>query len=499
MPRARSARIRTLVEGPAEAKGRYVLYWMTAQRRLRHNPALGRAADRARDLGRPLLILEALRVDYPYASDRLHRFVLDGMREHARTCRARGVRYFPYVERGKGTGKGLLRRLAASAATVVTDDHPGFFFPRMLAAAARQVTCTLEAVDGCGLLPIRTTPRAFPTAHAFRRHLHEHLPSHLGDLPRADPLRGLRRLGRAAIPREVLERWPPAGAALADPVRRIAGLPIDHRVAAVDTQGGSAAGRSRLRAFLARGLDRYARDRNQPDAGATSGLSPYLHFGHVGAHETFRAVARRESWTPAALSAGVAGSRGGWWGMSEDAEAFLDQLVTWRELGFNQCVHRPDTYASYASLPDWARATLADHAADPRPHCYDLGAFERAGTHDEIWNAAQRQLRREGVVANYLRMLWGKKILHWTASPEEALEVMVHLNDTYALDGRDPNSATGILWCLGRHDRPWGPERPVFGTVRFMTSASTRRKLRLRDYLERFAPGTGGGPVLPDS
>jgi deoxyribodipyrimidine photo-lyase len=171
--------------------------------------------------------------------------------------------------------------------------------------------------------------------------------------------------------------------------------------------------------------------------------------------------------------------------MSPEAEAFLDQLVTWRELGFHTCAHRAD-FGDYASLPEWATATLAKHERDPREHVYALEEFAAAATHDLLWNAAQRQLLREGVIHNYLRMLWGKKILEWTATPREALAVMIELNNRYAVDGRDPNSYAGIFWVLGRYDRPWGPERPVFGTVRYMSSENTARKHPVREYLRKY-------------
>ena len=137
-------------------------------------------------------------------------------------------------------------------------------------------------------------------------------------------------------------------------------------------------------------------------------------------------------------------------------------------------------------MPDWAKKTLADHARDRRQHVYSLEEFETSETHDELWNAAQRQLLTEGTIHNYLRMLWGKKILHWSATPRDALDVMIELNNRYALDGRDPNSYTGIFWVLGRHDRPWGPERPIFGKVRYMSSESTRRKLDAKAYVAEF-------------
>jgi deoxyribodipyrimidine photo-lyase len=230
----------------------------------------------------------------------------------------------------------------------------------------------------------------------------------------------------------------------------------------------------------------YAEARNDPDAEATSGLSPWLHFGHISSFEVIRALLRREGWTPGRLAPRVSGHRMGFWGVSPPAEAFLDQIVTWRELAFVTCAHRPD-HDRYESLPAWARMTLEKHATDPRRvYAYDELAAGR--TSDRIWNAAQRQLVEHGTIHNYLRMLWGKKILEWSPTPREALEVMLDLNDRYALDGRDPNSVSGILWCLGRYDRPWGPERPVFGTVRYMSSESTRRKVALERTLSRYAP-----------
>jgi deoxyribodipyrimidine photo-lyase len=149
------------------------------------------------------------------------------------------------------------------------------------------------------------------------------------------------------------------------------------------------------------------------------------------------------------------------------------------------CDRRRD-FDRFESLPPWAIATLEKHAADGREHRYTLEQFTMAATHDPLWNAAQRQLATEGRLHNYLRMLWGKKILEWSASPREALAVMIELNNRLALDGRDPNSYSGIFWVLGRYDRPWGPERPVFGTIRYMSSANTARKLRVKEYLRRY-------------
>jgi deoxyribodipyrimidine photo-lyase len=180
------------------------------------------------------------------------------------------------------------------------------------------------------------------------------------------------------------------------------------------------------------------------------------------------------------------GKMNGFWNMGQSAEAFMDQLMTWREIGLNMC-WREANYDRYESLPDWAQKTLEEHAGDRRPYLYTPEEFESARTHDALWNAAQRQLVGEGRIHNYLRMLWGKKILHWSQSPREALNIMIHLNNKYALDGRDPNSYSGIFWVLGRYDRAWGPEREVFGKIRYMTSESTRSKFSVKGYLQRYA------------
>ncbi len=461
------------------------MYWMIAARRTRFNYGLQRAAEWARHLGKPLLVLEALRCDYPWASDRLHGFVIQGMADNRAALDGRSVLYHPWLEVRRGEGKGLLEAMAADAAVVVTDDFPTFFLPRMVAAVGQRLPMRLEAVDGNGLVPMASADREHKTAHSFRRFLHKHLLGHIASVPLEDPL--AEELPRPDQAPAALERWPAAADhLLAAPADAAAGLPIDHEVAPVASAGGQAAAGRRLQKFLDDTLESYAERRNRPDGDWSSGLSPYLHFGHISAHEIFLELMRRERWTPEDVISPADGRRQGWWGVRAGAEGFLDQVVTWRELGFHVCHRLPD-HDRWESLPEWARQTLDEHSTDRREHVYTLGEFRDAATHDELWNAAQRQLLREGTIHNYLRMLWGKKILEWTESPRDALEVMVELNNRLALDGRDPNSYTGIFWVLGRHDRPWGPERPIFGKVRYMSSKNTARKLPVTEYLDRYA------------
>ena len=484
-----SIRVKKLNEKPFNPHGDFVLYWMIANRRILWNFSLQRAVTWAKKFKKPLVILEALRSGYPWASDRLHRFVLDGMAHNVvQTKRYRNVTYYPYTEPEHGKGKGLLAALAKMACVIITDDFPAFFIPRMVSAASQKVPVALETVDSNGLLPMRATDRVFPSAYAFRRFLQKTLPSHLFELPEEKPLKGAKLAGPVSLPREILKRWPPA---TVQQLKRggmgLASLPLDHHVAVVAQRGGAFEAENSLKNFLEDRLRGYPEKRNQPEEEGTSGLSPYLHFGHISVHQIFHDLTTKEGWFFDRLSEKATGKKSGWWGMSEAAEAFLDELVTWRELGFNMCWQRND-YDQYGSLPDWAIATLKVHELDERVHIYSLDEFERGLTHDPLWNAAQMQLCREGKIHNYLRMLWGKKILEWSPTPGKALKVMIELNNKYALDGRDPNSYSGIFWVLGRYDRPWGPERPIFGKIRYMSSKNTARKVSVRQYIKKYAP-----------
>ncbi len=481
-PEGVHARVRVTPDRDLNREGDYVLYWMTSARRLHWNHALDRALAWCVESDRPLVILEALRAGYDFASHRLHRFVMDGMAEKVAAPLPRGVTYFPYVETSTGSGAGLLETLMEKAVVVVGDDFPTFFLPNMLAAAAARSPVRLEVVDGNGLLPMRLPGKAYPSAYHFRRFLQKSLPDWLDLGPESDPFTGWTPRSPAALPESVDRRWPPARSDQLLSPSFLADLPIDPGVAPVPYAGGEEPGARLLDRFLRERLPRYAQDGNHPDREAVSQLSPYLHFGHVSAYQVFAGVAGAEGWTPLRLGEDASGKREGWWGMGESAEAFLEQLITWRELGFNMSYNQPG-HREFKSLPDWARATLGEHREDPRAPQYDKSAFEAAETHDPVWNAAQRELLTSGRIHNYLRMLWGKKILEWSESPETALTTMLELNDRFAVDGRDPNSYSGIFWILGRYDRPW-PERAVYGKVRSMSSERTRKKVDLENWLE---------------
>ncbi len=481
-------RIRNTGPEKPDLKGEFVLYWMTSYRRTGWNFSLQRAVEKAIELDRPLVILEALRCGYKWASDRLHTFIIEGMADNAAAIRNTPAFYYPYLEPHRDDGKGLLEALAKKASIVITDYFPCFFIPRMVSAASRKIKVPLELVDSNGILPVAAADRVFSTAYSFRRFLQKNLTPFLHEMPLEDPLKELPKAVKAKIPRDIFLKWPPVGDSyLRDKQRDLSSFPIDHAVTRGLAAGGAKEAERIMKDFIASGLARYPDTRNQPEVEGTSGLSPYLHFGHISAHQVLHGIFEKESWFFDRLSPRTSGARSGWWGMSEAAEAFLDELITWRELGFNICHFRAD-YHMYESLPGWALETLYDHEMDERKYIYSLARFESGDTHDPLWNAAQVQLVREGRIHNYLRMLWGKKILEWSPSPKQALEIMIELNNKYALDGRDPNSYSGIFWTFGRYDRAWGPQRAIFGKIRYMSSKNTARKYGVKNYIKWYGP-----------
>jgi deoxyribodipyrimidine photo-lyase len=232
------------------------------------------------------------------------------------------------------------------------------------------------------------------------------------------------------------------------------------------TKGGYSTAKHKLENFITYKLAHYDVDRNKPSLDATSGLSPYLHFGQMSPVYIAKQILLAD--------------------YSYDVKAvFLEELVVRRELSMNFCWYNPN-YDSFAGLPDWAKNTLIDHAGDHRDVTYSYEQLENADTHDIYWNAAQQEMLVSGTMHNYMRMYWGKKILEWVPDPINAFEFALYLNNKYELDGRDPNSYAGIAWCFGKHDRPWAT-RAIFGTVRSMTASGLERKFDMKAYLMKNA------------
>jgi deoxyribodipyrimidine photo-lyase len=474
------ARLRRLNDARIVSTGEYVLYWMQIYRRLERNHALDHALRWAHELGRPLVVYEGLRIDYPWASRRLHRFVLEGMQANAARAAELGLNYWPFVETERGQGRGLLRRLSARAALVVTDDFPCFIVPPQAESLARKTEVPVLAVDSNSIVPLSLLGPAVSAAAHLRPRIHKAFAE--AWLHRAAARPRIREAATRRV-RPPFDAWNTKDVAAFEHA-----LPLDATVPpAQGSPGGTPAGRARLRAFVKKRLRGYAEERSTPrclEEGHASGLSPYLHFGHLSIEEVVEAVlATTGKWGPEELRIHNRGKREGFFSDDPDVNAFLDEALTWRDVAYQwHWSRRADAASLETALPAWALATLGAHAKDQRPWLYTAEELERGATHDPLWNAAQRELVATGTIHNYLRMLWGKKVLEWSASPTEAYRTLEHLNNKYALDGRDPNSYAGILWCFGLFDRPWPPERKVLGSVRYMSSESTARKFDLKPY-----------------
>lgn len=480
-------RIRKANKKRVNPDGDYILYWMITNRRLKWNYSLDRTVEWAIELNKPVVIFEPLRCDYQWASDRFHKFIIEGMHCNYQLSKGRNIQYYPYLEPSKNAGKGLFKSFAENACIVVSDDFPAFFIPDMIKKAALQIGTSFELVDSNGLLPMAAADREYTTAYSFRRFLQKQLPGYIMDHPLRTPLKRLNLPVLDKLPDKIIRKWPATPFNVIKKSREIIHkIPIDHNVSTLTQHGGSKEAEKLLKIFINNKLPLYSEKRNQPEDDVTSTLSPYLHFGHISSHEIFYRLQEREKWHIGKLAQTSRGKRSGWWGMNGYSEDFLDQLITWRELGFNMCRNNKN-YDKYESLPEWARKSLKIHEMDERDYIYSMKHFENAETHDPLWNAAQRQLLKEGKIHNYLRMLWGKKVLEWTPTPKNALKILLHLNNKYAMDGRDPNSYSGVFWIFGRYDRAWGPERKIFGKIRYMSSKNTKKKVSVKNYLKKYS------------
>jgi len=467
------ARVRVVRDAPVPSRGEYVLYWCMVNQRVPSNHALDAAIALGNRLRLPVVCYHALRPDYPHASDRIHAFVLQGLEELGEAMRARGVPYWLELPRNRRQHVPRLGRIGKRAAAVVSDWFPSFIIPGHLRGAAKALDVPLVAVDASCVVPMQRLPERQVGAYTLRPKLQKLWPEYLGRRIRArEPHHA------AAAERIDLGFTPerrPAGL-----LERLDDFDLDHSVPPVAGRpGGRRAALGALRTFVRKHVTEFHEARNSPDRHGQSGLSPALHWGLLFAGEVAEAC----------IEAHGAGQPG--------VAAFLEELLVRRELAFNYCLHTPvRDQLSFGSLPRWAQQTLRAHARDRREHLYSLEELDRGETADPLWNAAQRQLREEGRIHGYLRMLWGKKVLEWSRTPDEALVRLAHLNDRYALDGRDPASVANFMWILGLHDRPF-QERPVLGKVRPMSSRRTAEKVDLRPYLARYGGPDAAGMRLP--
>ena len=453
---AQDPRVRIRRPGPPDPGGLCVVYWMQRAQRAADNPALDVAIEAANILSLPVVAFFGLTVAYPRATLRHYRFMSEGFEDIAADLRKRRV---GFVLR-RHPEHDLVRFCdEVRPALVVGDENPLRESERWRAGYADRLQVPFWTVDADVVVPSALLLKEQYAARTIRPRIQPLVPRFLAQSPEPD--------ARVA--------WSPPARVHAerpgvDVIRTLDITASPGQVAGM--RGGPSKAAAVLKRFLATRLSGYATNRNHPDLDGTSQISPYLHFGHIGVRTIARAVSDADA-------------------PREDREAFLEEFIVRRELAVNFVRFNP-RYDSLDGCEPWALRSLEKHAGDVRRPCYTTTQLEQAETHDPLWNAAQVQMVETGWMHGYVRMYWAKKILEWTRTPDEAFAIAVALNDRYQLDGRDPNGYTGIAWAIGgKHDRAWGPERPIFGTVRYMSYASTSRKFDCKGYIRGVEEATG--------
>lgn len=441
-----SERIKILNENTVK-KRRYVLYWMQQSQRSEYNHALEYAIEMANELKKPCLAFFGITDTFPEANERHYSFMLDGLREVQSSLAQRGIQL---IIQHCSPERGVVR-LSRDACAVITDR--GYLrIQRMWRHyAATHIDCMFIQVESDVVVPVEVASGKEEYAAAtFRPKIKKVLQRYLVPL-KAKHLKH-HSLGMR------FHRFD-----IQTTEKALARLTIDRSVKPVQhLRGGTTAAKKKLRAFIKHKLHKFADLRNDPSLDYLSRMSPYLHFGQISPLSIALQIIR-------AKRAGT--------------DAYLEELIVRRELSMN-FVYYNNQYDSFDGLPAWAQKTLRRHARDGRDYTYTQRELERAQTHDPYWNAAQHEMVYSGTMHGYMRMYWGKKILEWSARPDDAFRIALFLNNKYELDGRDANGFTGVAWCFGKHDRPWG-ERKIFGMVRFMSADGLTRKFDAYSYVRR--------------
>jgi deoxyribodipyrimidine photo-lyase len=457
--RIRAARSGAAGSGP-------VLWWPSRDLRVEDNWALLKALAIAADRKVPVVAVCNLEPGASGGALRQHDFKVRGLRHMAQDLERLGIPFF--VEVGERSHRRVADRAnELDAAAIVTDFSPLRRRRRWADEVSRAARCPVLEVDAHNVVPPWVvTDRREQGARTLRPKLARLLPEFLVPFPEATAPE-VKWAGES--PRT---DW---DAVLRDPRLDQTVLPVGW------AEPGAKAGRHRLATFVRYRLDGYATHRNDPNEEGQSGLSPYLHYGFVAPARAALEVLAATGRTPADAihpSKNASADRDG-------AAAFLEELIVRRELAENFCLHEPK-YDSIDAFPEWAKKSLERHRKDARLYSYSRTSLEHGLTHDELWNAAQAEVRKTGRMHGYLRMYWAKKILEWSDSPAHALATAIYLNDRYQLDGRDPNGYAGIAWSIGGvHDRPWY-ERQIFGLVRPMAESGAKKKFDVEAYCRRW-------------
>jgi len=445
-----STRIKTLNDADI-CKGDYVLYWMQQSQRAACNHALEFAVQQANKLNRMLLVVFGLMDDYPEANLRHYTFMLEGLKETRAALASRGIKMVLHLGHPPEVALSLGRR----ASMIICDRGYLRHQRAWRRQVAKQAPCPVVQVESDVVVPVEVvSEKAEYAARTIRPKIHRHLESYLVGLKQTivkHPSLGLNV----------------KGIDLDDIEQLVQNLNLDRSVAPVSAlfKGGTSQALKRFDGFIRQRLKYYDQHSNQPQTNDISHMSPYLHFGQISPLY----LALKLSRAPDSLKA--------------VKDAYIEQLVVRRELAMNFAFYT-SRYDGYTCIPGWARKTLADHEHDTREYLYSRRQLENAATHDPYWNASMMEMKHTGVMHNYMRMYWGKKILEWSAAPQKAFRTTLAINNKYFLDGRDPNSYTGVAWIYGVHDRAW-TERPIFGKTRYMAASGLERKCDIAAYVKK--------------
>lgn len=439
-------RIKILKEGKPSSGS--VVYWMQRDQRVNDNWALIHAYNQAKENNARLIVVFNLVTKFLEATLRQYYFMIEGLKEVEEKLNKLNIQF--YLTTGKPEEEIPNFVKEKNASLLVTDFNPLKIITNWKEKVNEKIDIPFHQVDAHNIVPVwEASGKLEFAAYTIRPKINKLLPEFLDDFPKIKKFDS--KISASKVNWNQLYKK----------------LEIDKKVKPIDNfiPGENAANKI-LKQFIEKKLDNYAEDRNDPNKIAISNISPYLHFGQISAQRIALILNKFN-------------------GNNESIKSYLEELIIRRELSDNFCYYNKN-YDNFDGFHDWAKTSLNQHRNDKREYIYSLEEFEKAETHDDLWNAAQLEMVTTGKMHGYMRMYWAKKILEWTKSPEEALEYGLYLNDKYELDGRDPNGYVGVAWSIGGvHDRAW-TERPVFGKIRFMNYNGCKRKFDVKSYIEKF-------------
>ncbi|UCB59020.1 MAG: deoxyribodipyrimidine photo-lyase [Thermoplasmatales archaeon] len=423
---------------------KYIYYWMQQSQRTEYNHALEFAINQSNKYKKPLIVYFGLTDSYPDANIRHYKFMLEGLKEVEKSLEKRGIKF---LLNQISPDIGIVN-FSKNASMIIVDRGYLKIQKKWRQNVAKKIKCPLIQIESDAIVPIEVaSDKEEYAASTIRPKINNKLPQYLIKIKKEKYNQGFNEKEFDSLN-----------------IKDISKTKIDNIVKPITTFiGGTNQALKQLNLFLKYKINNYKENRNDPNLNFISNMSPYLHFGQVSSLQIALLVLKNKT----------AGN-----------ESYLDELIIRRELSMN-FVHYNSEYNNYNGLPEWSKKSLKKHEIDKRKYTYSTSILENAETHDSYWNAAQKQMIKEGKMHGYMRMYWGKKIIEWTKKPISAFKIALYLNNKYELDGRDPNAYSGVAWCFGKHDRPWA-ERPIFGNIRYMNANGLKRKFDIEKYAKKY-------------